>query len=107
MIKLRIAKDTDTHQIRELLKKWLIETKLNFGQTNNSKASENILEYIRQHFVVVAEQDDKIIGSIAMANCDTWYTDKAFYRTLWFFVDETKRNPNIAKSLLDFAREYA
>ena len=107
MIKLRIAKDTDTHQIRELLKKWLIETKLNFGQTNNSKASENILEYIRQHFVVVAEQDDKIIGSIAMANCDTWYNDKAFYRTLWFFVDETKRNPNIAKSLLDFAREYA
>ena len=45
MIKLRIAKDTDTHEIRELLKKWLIETKLNFGQTNNSKASENILEY--------------------------------------------------------------
>ena len=78
MIRLRIAKDIDTHQIRELLKKWLIETKINFGQTNDSKASESILEYIRQHFVVVAEQDDEIIGSIAMANCDTWYTDKAF-----------------------------
>jgi hypothetical protein len=57
--------------------------------------------------VIVAEDDNKIIGSIAMANCDTWYTDKAFYRTLWFFVDQEKRNPIIAKSLLDFAREYA
>ena len=107
MIKLRKAVETDVIQIRELLKKWLIETKLNFGVTNNSKARENILEYIRQNFVVVAVKDGKIIGSIAMAHCDTWYTDKAFYRTLWFFVDENERNPSIAKSLLDFAREYA
>ena len=31
MIKLRKAVETDVIQIRELLKKWLIETKLNFG----------------------------------------------------------------------------
>ena len=107
MVKLRKACEDDTYQIRELLKNWLVETKLDFGKTNNSKARENILEYINKHFVIVAEDDNKIIGSIAMANCDTWYTDKAFYRTLWFFVDQEKRNPIIAKSLLDFAREYA
>jgi predicted N-acetyltransferase YhbS len=107
MVKLRKACEDDTYQIRELLKNWLVETKLDFGKTNNSKARENILEYIDKHFVIVAEDDNKIIGSIAMANCDTWYTDKAFYRTLWFFVDQEKRNPIIAKSLLDFAREYA
>tara|TARA_R100001132_G_C3241726_1_gene72208 strand:- start:39 stop:482 length:444 start_codon:yes stop_codon:yes gene_type:complete len=107
MVKLRKACEDDTYQIRELLKNWLVETKLDFGKTNNSKAHENILEYIDKHFVIVAEDDNKIIGSIAMANCDTWYTDKAFYRTLWFFVDQEKRNPQIAKSLLDFAREYA
>jgi|TARA_R100001530_G_scaffold71258_1_gene50450 predicted N-acetyltransferase YhbS len=107
MVKLRKACEDDTYQIRELLKNWLVETKLDFGKTNNSKARENILEYIDKHFVIVAEDDNKIIGSIAMANCDTWYTDKAFYRTLWFFVDQEKRNPQIAKSLLDFAREYA
>ena len=107
MVKLRKACEDDTYQIRELLKNWLVETKLDFGKTNNSKARENILEYIDKHFVFVAEDDNKIIGSIAMANCDTWYTDKAFYRTLWFFVDQEKRNPQIAKSLLDFAREYA
>ena len=107
MIKLRKACEDDAYQIRELLKNWLVETKLDFGKTNNSKARENILEYIDKHFVIVAEDDNKIIGSIAMANCDTWYTDKAFYRTLWFFVDQEKRNPQIAKSLLDFAREYA
>ncbi len=107
MVKLRKACEADTYQIRELLKYWLVETKLDFGKTNNSKARENILEYIDKHFVIVAEDDNKIIGSIAMANCDTWYTDKAFYRTLWFFVDQEKRNPIIAKSLLDFAREYA
>ena len=107
MVKLRKACEDDTYQIRELLKNWLVETKLDFGKTNNSKARENILEYINKHFVIVAEDDNKIIGSIAMANCDTWYTDKAFYRTLWFFVDQEKRNPQIAKSLLDFAREYA
>ena len=107
MVKLRKACEDDAYQIRELLKNWLVETKLDFGKTNNSKARENILEYIDKHFVIVAEDDNKIIGSIAMANCDTWYTDKAFYRTLWFFVDQEKRNPIIAKSLLDFAREYA
>jgi predicted N-acetyltransferase YhbS len=107
MIRLRKACEDDAYQIRELLKNWLVETKLDFGKTNNSKARENILEYIDKHFVIVAEDDNKIIGSIAMANCDTWYTDKAFYRTLWFFVDQEKRNPQIAKSLLDFAREYA
>ena len=107
MVKLRKACEDDTYQIRELFKNWLVETKLDFGKTNNSKARENILEYIDKHFVIVAEDDNKIIGSIAMANCDTWYTDKAFYRTLWFFVDQEKRNPIIAKSLLDFAREYA
>ena len=107
MVKLRKACEDDTYQIRELLKNWLVETNLDFGKTNNSKARENILEYIDKHFVIVAEDDNKIIGSIAMANCDTWYTDKAFYRTLWFFVDQEKRNPQIAKSLLDFAREYA
>ena len=107
MVKLRKACEDDVYQIRELLKNWLVETKLDFGKTNNSKARENILEYIDKHFVIVAEDDNKIIGSIAMANCDTWYTDKAFYRTLWFFVDQEKRNPQIAKSLLDFAREYA
>ena len=107
MVKLRKACEDDTYQIRELLKNWLVETKLDFGKTNNSKARENILEYIDKHFVIVAEDDNKIIGSIAMANCDTWYTDKAFYRTLWFFVDQERRNPQIAKSLLDFAREYA
>lgn len=107
MVKLRKACEDDAYQIRELLKNWLVETKLDFGKTNNSKARENILEYIDKHFVIVAEDDNKIIGSIAMANCDTWYTDKAFYRTLWFFVDQEKRNPLIAKSLLDFAREYA
>ena len=107
MVKLRKACEDDTYQIRELLKNWLVETKLDFGKTNNSKARENILEYIDKHFVIVAEDDNKIIGSIAMANCDTWYTDKAFYRTLWFFVDQEKRNPQIAKSLLDFVREYA
>ena len=107
MVKLRKACEDDAYQIRELLKNWLVETKLDFGKTNNSKARENILEYIDKHFVIVAEDDNKIIGSIAMANCDTWYTDKAFYRTLWFFVDQEKRNPQIAKSLLDFAREYA
>ena len=107
MVKLRKACEDDTYQIRELLKNWLVETKLDFGKTNNSKARENILEYIDKHFVIVAEDDNKIIGSIAMANCDTWYTDKAFYRTLWLFADQEKRNPQIAKSLLDFAREYA
>ena len=107
MIRLRKACEDDAYQIRELLKNWLVETKLDFGKTNNSKARENILEYIDKHFVIVAEDDNKIIGSIAMANCDTWYTDKAFNRTLWFFVDQEKRNPQIAKSLLDFAREYA
>ena len=107
MVKLRKACEDDTYQNRELLKNWLVETKLDFGKTNNSKARENILEYIDKHFVIVAEDDNKIIGSIAMANCDTWYTDKAFYRTLWFFVDQEKRNPQIAKSLLDFARESA
>jgi hypothetical protein len=50
---IRLARISDAVRIRELLKTWLEEAPFNFGNTNNKKALENIIFYIKNSFVIV------------------------------------------------------
>ena len=75
---IRQARIDDAVKIRELLKTWLGEAPFNFGNTNNKKALDNIIFYIRNSFVIVVEYENIIVGTLAATIDETWYSDKSF-----------------------------
>ena len=105
--KIRKAQISDAVRIRELLKTWLIEAPFNFGNTNNKKALENIVFYIKNSFVIVVEYENIIIGTLAATVDETWYSDKKFMRTLWLHVNPKHRNFRIFRSIMIVFKEYA
>jgi len=105
--KIRKAQISDAVRIRELLKTWLIEAPFNFGNTNNKKALENIVFYIKNSFVIVVEYENIIVGTLAATIDETWYSDKKFMRTLWLHVNPQHRRFSIFRSLMIVFKEYA
>ena len=105
--KIRKAQISDAVRIRELLKTWLIEAPFNFGNTNNKKALENIVFYIKNSFVIVVEYENIIVGTLAATVDETWYSDKKFMRTLWLHVNPQHRRFSIFRSLMIVFKEYA
>ena len=105
--KIRKAQISDAVRIRELLKTWLIEAPFNFGNTNNTKALENIVFYIKNSFVIVVEYENIIVGTLAATVDETWYSDKKFMRTLWLHVSPQHRRFSIFRSLMIVFKEYA
>ena len=105
--KIRKAQISDAVRIRELLKTWLIEAQFNFGNTNNKKALENIVFYIKNSFVIVVEYENIIVGTLAATVDETWYSDKKFMRTLWLHVNPQHRRFSIFRSLMIVFKEYA
>jgi len=105
--KIRKAQISDAVRIRELLKTWLIEAPFNFGNTNNKKALENIVFYIKNSFVIVVEYENIIVGTLAATIDETWYSDKKFMRTLWLHVSPQHRRFSIFRSLMIVFKEYA
>jgi len=105
--KIRKAQISDAVRIRELLKTWLIEAPFNFGNTNNKKALENIVFYIKNSFVIVVEHENIIVGTLAATVDETWYSDKKFMRTLWLHVNPKHRNFRIFRSIMVVFKEYA
>ena len=105
--KIRKAQISDAVRIRELLKTWLIEAPFNFGNTNNKKALDNIVFYIKNSFVIVVEYENIIIGTLAATVDETWYSDKKFMRTLWLHVNPRHRNFRIFRSIMIVFKEYA
>jgi len=105
--KIRKAQISDAVRIRELLKTWLIEAPFNFGNTNNKKALDNIVFYIKNSFVIVVEYENIIVGTLAATIDETWYSDKKFMRTLWLHVNPQHRRFSIFRSLMIVFKEYA
>ena len=105
--KIRKAQISDAVRIRELLKTWLIEAPFNFGNTNNKKALDNIVFYIKNSFVIVVEYENIIVGTLAATVDETWYSDKKFMRTLWLHVNPQHRRFSIFRSLMIVFKEYA
>ena len=105
--KIRLARIDDAVRIRELLKTWLVEAPFNFGNTNNKKALENIVFYIRNSFVIVVEYENNIVGTMAATIDETWYSDKKFLRTLWLHIHPKYRNFHIFKAIMLVFKEYA
>ncbi len=106
MVNYRKATLEDVKPIRNLLLNWLDESPLRLGKPNTRKGDSYIYDIIYNNFVIVAEKDNKIVGTISVVDEDTWYTDKKFFRVNWLYVDSKKRNSRIAKKLLEYVKEY-
>ena len=104
---IRPARISDAVRIRELLKTWLTEAPFNFGNTNNTKALENIVFYIKNSFVIVVEYENVIVGTLAATIDETWYSDKKFMRTLWLHVHPKYRNFHVFRAMMLVFKEYA
>ena len=104
---IRQARIDDAVKIRELLKTWLVEAPFNFGNTNNKKALDNIIFYIRNSFVIVVEYENVIVGTLAATIDETWYSDKKFLRTLWLHVNPKYRNFHIFRAMMLVFKEHA
>ena len=104
---IRQARIDDAVRIRELLKTWLVEAPFNFGNTNNKKALDNIIFYIRNSFVIVVEYENVIVGTLAATIDETWYSDKKFLRTLWLHVNPQYRNFHIFRAMMLVFKEHA
>ena len=92
MVNYRKATLEDVKPIRNLLLNWLDESPLRLGKPNTRKGDSYIYDIIYNNFVIVAEKDNKIVGTISVVDEDTWYTDKKFFRVNWLYVDSKKRN---------------
>ena len=95
MVNYRKATLEDVKPIRNLLLNWLDESPLRLGKPNTKKGDSYIYDIIYNNFVIVAEKDNKIVGTISVVDEDTWYTDKKFFRVNWLYVDGKKRNSRI------------
>ena len=82
-------------------------TKVVAIETNNKKALENIVFYIKNSFVIVVEYENIIVGTLAATVDETWYSDKKFMRTLWLHVSPQHRRFSIFRSLMIVFKEYA
>ena len=105
--RIRQARIDEAVKIRELLKTWLKEAPFNFGNTNNKKALENIVFYIKNSFVIVVEYENVIVGTLAATIDETWYSDKKFLRTLWLHVHPKYRNFHVFRAMMIVFKEYA
>lgn len=105
--RIRQARIDEAVKIRELLKTWLKEAPFNFGNTNNKKALENIVFYIKNSFVIVVEYENVIVGTLAATIDETWYSDKKFMRTLWLHVHPKYRNFHVFRAMMLVFKEYA
>ena len=105
--RIRQARIDEAVKIRELLKTWLKEAPFNFGNTNNKKALENIVFYIKNSFVIVVEYENVIVGTLAATIDETWYSDKKFMRTLWLHVHPKYRNFHVFRAIMLVFKEYA
>ena len=105
--RIRQARIDEAVKIRELLKTWLKEAPFNFGNTNNKKALENIVFYIKNSFVIVVEYENVIVGTLAATIDETWYSDKKFLRTLWLHVHPKYRNFHVFRAMMLVFKEYA
>ena len=105
--KIRQARIDDAVRVRELLKTWLPESPYNFGNVNNKKLLDHIIFYIKNSFVIVVEYENVIVGTMAAAVDETWYSDKRFLRSLWLHVNPKYRNFHIFRAMMIVFKEYA
>ena len=97
---IRKANLLDISAIIYLLFKMHEETTIKPPKINSVKLIEKINYLFHKGIVLVAEVDNKIVGSIAgQVTEDCWYDEK-YIADAWFYVYKTNRKSLVAKKLI-------
>lgn len=107
-IVIRPAEVLDAVNIVKLLRaEWQELAKDGLGVLNERKGLEWVLTSINHHFVLVADLQGRIVGTIALKPLEIPWGDGIFLGQLWFYVFPTFRKGDIAEQLARAAEALA
>mgnify|MGYP003656359700 CR=1 FL=1 len=102
---IRKASVLDISAITYMLNTMHKETELNVSTINTFKLVNKINEIIHTGIVLVAIQDNKLVGSIGGTTSSDWWSEEKHLSDLWFYVYKDARKSEIAKNLItDFIK---
>jgi GNAT superfamily N-acetyltransferase len=77
------------------------ETEVDVPKINSAKMINKINELLHHGLILVAETDNKLIGSIGGIPTTDWWSDEKYMADAWFYVYKNHRNSNCAKNLVE------
>ena len=102
---IRRANVLDISAIIFMLNEMHKETKVEVPKINTHKLINKINELLHKGLVLVAIEDNKIVGSIAGMSVNDWWSDEMFISDAWFYVFPEYRKSPYAKNLcIDFIK---
>ena len=81
------------------------ETEINVSTINSFKLVNKVNEILHTGIVLVAIENNKLLGSIGGTISTDWWSEEKHLSDLWFYVYKEARKSNIAKNLIvDFIK---
>jgi len=102
---IRKATVLDISPIVYMLNSMHKETELYVPTINSYKLVNKVNEVLHDGIVLVAANENKLLGSIGGTICTDWWSDEKYVSDLWFYVYPDERKSNTAKNLIaDFIK---
>ena len=102
---IRKASVLDISSIIYMLNTMHKETEINVSTINSFKLVNKVNEILHTGIVLVAIENNKLLGSIGGTISTDWWSEEKHLSDLWFYVYKEARKSNIAKNLIvDFIK---
>ena len=98
---IRRANVGDISGIIFLLQMMHEETVVDIPKINTGKLVHKINELLHTGIILVAVDNEKVIGSISGQKNKDWWSDEDYIGDLWYYVMKDYRKSDIAKKLLN------
>lgn len=102
---IRAAVSADIPGVFRLLQE--MHRELPMMSVDDPKALAFIEHLLETGFILVAEADGKIVGSIGIGPQQWWFSDDWFLADYWTFVSKDSRRSQIAPEMLTRIKEFA
>tara|TARA_R100001015_G_C4595478_1_gene150697 strand:- start:395 stop:829 length:435 start_codon:yes stop_codon:yes gene_type:complete len=102
---IRKASVIDISPLLLMLNSMHKETKLSVPPISSYKMTNKITQVLHEGIVLVATNENKLLGSIGGLVATDWWSNEKYLADLWFYVYPDERKSNIAKTLVsDFIK---
>jgi len=99
-MKIRRATEEDVKSIFDMLINMHSQTEIKLAPVNPEKLFHTINTTLKKGIILVAEIQNKIIGSIAGVVSSDWWSEQECLRDLWFYVSPESRKSKVAIKLV-------
>ncbi len=102
---IRRAKVLDISAIIFMLNEMHKETEVEVPKIHTQKLVNKINDLMHKGLVLVAIENNRVVGSIAGMAVNDWWSDEMYMSDAWFYVFPEHRKSSIAKNLcIDFIK---